>query len=199
MADDFKIVSNGKQSEINNIEKEKNGGNGENGKVIDEANYKIKGPRENGPTAVGRGGDPFFRRIQATREQLLELMDETQTVQDWIQRESCNNAALACLEELGLKEIYFKMKDGFAEYGKISLMGFKTPMGVEIPRLKIYDTNGEVLEVLTGPMAMDELNRRALAYKESLNKYEALPLEGNAPIEEGVIADYSGNPDDYTT
>ncbi len=199
MADDFKIVSNGQQSEINNIEKEKNGGNGENGKVIDEANYKIKGPRENGPTAVGRGGDPFFRRIQATREQLLELMDETQTVQDWIQRESCNNAALACLEELGLKEIYFKMKDGFAEYGKISLMGFKTPMGVEIPRLKIYDTNGEVLEVLTGPMAMDELNRRALAYKESLNKYEALPLEGNAPIEEGVIADYSGNPDDYTT
>jgi len=196
MADDFKIVSGGQQNpEVSS--KEQN--NGEQGKIIDEANYRIKGPRENGPTAVGRGGDPFFRRIQATREQLLELMDETQTVQDWIQRERCNNAALACLEEIGLKDIYFEMKDGFEGYGKIALMGFKTPTGVEIPRLKVYDTNGEVLEVLTGPMAINELNRRALAYKESLNKYEAVPLEGNAPVEEGIIADYSGNPDDYTT
>ena len=47
-------------------------------------------------------------------------------------------------------------------------MGFKTPSGVEIPRLKIYDTEGEVLEVLTGPMAMDELNKRALAKNISI-------------------------------
>ena len=73
-------------------------------------------------------------------------------------------------------------------------MGFKTPQGVEIPRLKIYDKNGEVLQVLTGPMAIDELNKRALAYKES--KYEALPMQEE---NSGVIEDYSGNPEDYIT
>ena len=168
------------------------------GKVIDEANYRVHAPRENGPTAVGRGGDPLFRRISATREQLFELMEETQTVQDWVQRETCNNVALACLENENLKEIYFEIKDGFGEYGRISLMGFKTPGGVEIPRLKIYDVNGEVLEVLTGPMAIDEINKRALAYRNSQNGYEEVPLEGNAPIESGIIADYTGNPDDYS-
>ena len=30
------------------------------GKVIDEANYRVHAPRESGPTAVGRGGDPLF-------------------------------------------------------------------------------------------------------------------------------------------
>lgn len=84
-------------------------------------------------------------------------MEETQTVQDWVQRETSNNVALACLDNENLKEIYYEIKDGFEsadkKYGKISLMGFKTPSGVEIPRLKIYDTEGEVLEVLTGPMA----------------------------------------------
>jgi len=169
------------------------------GKVIDEANYRIRGPREKGPSAVGRGGDPLFKRISATREQLLELMEETQTVQDWVQRETCNNVALTCLENENLKEAYFQIKDGFGEYGRISLMGFKTPMGVEIPRLKIYDTNGDVIEVLTGPLAIDELNRRILAYKNTVNNYEALPIGGNEPMEEAVIADYSGNPDDYTT
>ena len=164
-------------------------------KVIDEANYKTYAPREKGPSAVGKGGDPLFRRINATKEQLLELMEETQTVQDWIQRETSNNVALACLDNENLKEIYFAIKDGFGEYGKISLMGFKTPSGVEIPRLKIYDTNGEVIEVLTGPLAIDELNKRALAYKESQNGYESLPFEPEA--ETGVIGDYSGNPDDY--
>ncbi len=165
-------------------------------RVIDEANYKIHAPREKGPTAIGRGGDPLFRRINASKEQLLELMEETQTVQDWVQRETSNNVALACLNDANLKEIYYEIKDGFGEYGKISLMGFKTPSGVEIPRLKIYDTNGEVIEVLTGPLAIDELNKRALAYKESKGGYEALPFEPER--EEGVIADYSGNPDDYT-
>ena len=169
------------------------------GKVIDEANYRIRGPREKGPSAVGRGGDPLFKRISATREQLLELMEETQTVQDWVQRETCNNVALSCLENENLKEAYFQIKDGFGEYGKISLMGFKTPMGIEIPRLKIYDTNGDVIEVLTGPLAIDELNRRALAYKNAIHNYEALPIEGNEPVEQVVIGDYSGNPDDYTT
>ena len=76
-------------------------------------------------------------------------------------------------------------------------MGFKTPQGVEIPRLKIYDKDGEVLEVLTGPMAMDELNKRALAYRNSMQDYETLPTQLNNS--EGVIADYSGNPDDYIT
>ena len=128
-------------------------------RVIDEANYRIHAPRESGPTAVGKGGDPLFRRIRASKDQLLELIEETQTVQDWIQRETCNNVALSCLDNENLKEIYYEIKDGFGEYGKISLMGFKTPSGVEIPRLKVYDTNGEVLEVLTGPMAMDELNK----------------------------------------
>jgi len=70
-------------------------------------------------------------------------------------------------------------------------MGFKTPQGVEIPRLKILDTNGDVIEVLTGNMAMDELNKRALAYRESTKDYIG-------DIEEtAVIQDYSGNPDDY--
>lgn len=162
------------------------------GKVIDEANYKIRAPRESGPTAVGRGGDPLFRRIRATKEQLMELMEETQTVQDWVQRETSNNVALNCLENEDLKEVYFEIKDGFGEYGRISLMGFKTPSGVEIPRLKIYDTNGEVIEVLTGPMAIDELNKRALAYRNAKNGYEAVPFEGNAPVENCVIEDYAG-------
>lgn len=166
------------------------------GKIIDEAAYRIHAPREKGPTAIGRGGDPLFRRISATKEQLLELMEETQTVQDWVQRETSNNVALACLDNENLKEIYYEIKDGFGEYGKISLMGFKTPSGVEIPRLKVYDKNGEVLEVLTGPMAIDELNKRAIAYRESLQDYETIQ---DAPSEEGMIADYSGNPDDYLT
>ncbi len=165
------------------------------GKIIDEANYRIHAPQEKGPTAIGRGGDPLFRRIRASKEQLLELMEETQTVQDWIQRETCNNVALSCLDNENLKEIYYEIKDGFGEYGKISLMGFKTPSGVEIPRLKIYDTNGEVLEVLTGPMAMEELNKRALAYRESLKEYEDMPAQNENTA--GVIPDYSGNPDDY--
>lgn len=168
--------------------------NPQGGKVIDEANYQIRAPRQYGPAAVGRGGDPLFRNIRATKEQLIELLDETTTVQDWVQRETCNNVALSCLNNENLKEVYYEIKDGFGEYGPIMLMGFKTPQGVEIPRLKVLDTNGEVLEVLTGPMAIDELNRRALAYRESKNGYEALDL----PEEESVaIADYTGNPDDY--
>lgn len=188
MSDDFRVEKN-QNLPVNN--------DNSKGRVIDEANYRIHAPREKGPTAVGRGGDPLFRRINATKEQLLELMEETQTVQDWVQRETCNNVALSCLNSENLKEIYYEIKDGFGEYGKISLMGFKTPSGVEIPRLKIYDTDGEVMEVLTGPMAIDELNKRALAYKESLTNYEAMPVQNDT--ETGMIADYSGNPDDYTT
>ena len=201
MSEDYKIIKNPVNTAAAETQSSQQEGTG--GKVIDEANYKIRGPRENGPTAVGRGGDPLFVRIRATREQLLELMEETQTVQDWVQRETCNNAAISCLEEEDLKEDYFAIKDGFVSskgsYGKISLMGFKTPTGVEIPRLKVYDTNGEVLEVLTGPMAIDEIKTRVLAYKSSMNQYEAVPLEGNAPEEEVAIADYTGNPDDYLT
>ena len=192
MSEEFRVEKSGTNQE-GAIQNNSQGG----GKVIDEANYRIQAPRENGPTAVGRGGDPLFRRIRASKEQLLELMEETQTVQDWVQRETSNNVALACLDNADLKEIYYAIKDGFGDYGKISLMGFKTPTGVEIPRLKVYDKNGEVIEVLTGPMAMDELNKRALAYKESQKNYESLPEQENEHA--GVIADYSGNPDDYTT
>ncbi len=191
MSEDFRVEKN--QSPQN--QPEVNNNNNGQGKIIDEANYRIHAPREKGPTAIGRGGDPLFRRINASREQLLELMEETQTVQDWIQRETSNNVALSCLDNENLKEIYYEIKDGFGEYGKISLMGFKTPSGVEIPRLKVYDTNGEVLEVLTGPMAIDELNKRALAYRESLKDYEEMPAQND--VTAGIIQDYSGNPEDY--
>lgn len=194
MSEDFRVEKN--QNPQNQPEVNNNNNNGQ-GKIIDEANYRIHAPREKGPTAIGRGGDPLFRRINASREQLLELMEETQTVQDWIQRETSNNVALSCLDNENLKEIYYEIKDGFGEYGKISLMGFKTPSGVEIPRLKVYDTNGEVLEVLTGPMAIDELNKRALAYRESLKDYEEMPAQIGEETA-GIIPDYSGNPDDYT-
>lgn len=165
-------------------------------KIIDEANYSYQAPRPSGPSVVGKGGDPLFMNIRATKAQLEELLDETTTVQDWVQRETCNNVALACLNNENLKEIYFEIKDGFGEYGPITLMGFKTPQGVEIPRLKILDKNGEVLEVLTGPMAMDELNKRALAYKASKSNYEVLDLPEE--VGEAVIADYSGNIEDYS-
>ena len=74
-------------------------------------------------------------------------------------------------------------------------MGFKNPQGVEIPRLKILDTDGEVIEVLTGPLAIDELNKRALAYKESKSGYEVLEEIQDEAV---VIQDYSGNPEDYS-
>lgn len=178
------------------VEKNNNGTTqrGEN-RVIDESNYRIHAPRQKGPSAVGKGGDPLFRNIWATKEQLKDLLDETSTVQDWVQRETCNNVALACLNNENLKDIYYEIKDGFGDYGPIILMGFKTPQGVEIPRLKILDKDGNVMDVLTGPMAMDELNKRALAYKESQNGYEPLDMQE----ETAIISDYSGNPDDYIT
>ena len=184
--DNFKVVKN-QEEQI--TPENSNEGN----KVIDEANYKIRGPKQHGPTAIGKGGDPLFRRITATKEQLLELMEETGTVQDWVQRETCNNVALSCLENEDLKEIYFSIKDGFGEYGKISLMGYKTPTGVEIPRLKIYDTSGEVIEVLTGPMAIDELNKRALAYKNIINNYEEIPVENIVEENSIAIQDYNAS------
>ena len=165
-------------------------------RIIDETNYSYQAPRPMGPAAIGRGGDPLFMNVRASKAQLEELLDETTTVQDWVQRETCNNVALACLNNENLKEIYFEIKDGFGEYGPIMLMGFKTPQGVEIPRLKIIDKNGDVLEVLTGPMAMDELNKRALAYKESKSGYEVLDLPEEENV--GAIADYSGNIEDYS-
>ena len=101
-------------------------------KIIDEANYSCPAPMPMpmGPAAIGRGGDPLFRNIRATKAQLEELLEETTTVQDWIQRETSNNVALACLNNENLKEIYFEIKDGFADYGPMILMGFKTPQGI---------------------------------------------------------------------
>ncbi len=189
MADDFKV-------EKNNINNSSSQGNiSGDRKIIDEANYRIRAPRESGPTAVGRGGDPLFRRINASKEQLLELMEETQTVQDWVQRETSNNVAISCLNNENLTDIYYQIKDGFGEYGKISLMGFKTPSGVEIPRLKIYDTDGEVIEVLTGPLAIEELNKRALAFKQIQNNYEKIdvsPQESDNNIINIPIDEYLG-------
>ena len=159
-------------------------------KIIDEANYRIHAPKQSGPSAIGKGGDPLFMNIRASKTQLEELLDETTTVQDWVQRETSNNVALACLNNENLKEMYFAIKDGFGEYGPILLMGFKNPQGVEIPRLKILDKNGDVIEVLTGPMAIDELNRRALAYKAIGSQYEEIT---DAPDEIGTeIQDYKG-------
>ena len=172
------------------------------GRIIDEASYRAPvAPRQPGPAAIGKGGDPLFRRIRATKEQLTELLDETTTVQDWIQRETCNNVALACLDNENLKEVYFQIKDGFGEYGPLLLMGFKTPQGVEIPRLKLLDNNGEVIEVLTGPLAIEELNKRALAYQESKQGYEAIevmPEEELSEVPVGEISDYTGNIEEYS-
>ena len=164
-------------------------------KVIDETNYSFQAPLPKGPAAVGRGGDPLFMNIRATKAQLQELLDETTTIQDWVQRETCNNVALACLNNENLKEVYFEIKNGFGEYGPIMLMGFKTPQGVEIPRLKIMDKNGEVIQVLTGPSAIDEINKRALAFQASQQQYEVLDL----PEEQmgAVIEEYTGELKEY--
>ena len=158
-------------------------------KVIDETNYSFQAPLPSGPAAVGRGGDPLFMNIRATKAQLQELLDETTTIQDWVQRETCNNVALACLNNENLKEVYFEIKDGFGEYGPIMLMGFKTPQGVEIPRLKIMDKNGDVQQVLTGPNVIEELNKRALAYKSFQKGYEVLDI----PVDENFaeLQEYS--------
>lgn len=164
-------------------------------KIIDETNYNYQVPRVSGPVAVGKGGDPLFRNIRATKAQLEELLEETTTVQDWIQRETSNNVALSCLNNENLKDVYFEIKDGFGDYGPILLMGFKTPQGVEIPRLKILDKNGNVQEVLTGPLVIDELNKRALAFQEFSKGYEILDLPDE--VGEAVIADYTGNITDY--
>ena len=113
MEDDFKVIKNSDNSSEENQKQSENNDSNQpaGGKIIDEANYKIRGPREKGPTVVGRGGDPLFRRISATKEQLLELMEETSTVQDWVQRETCNSVALNCLENEELKD---KVKLTFA-------------------------------------------------------------------------------------
>ena len=80
-------------------------------------------------------------------------------------------------------------------------MGLKTPQGVEIPRLKLLDFEGNVLQVLTGPLAIDELNKRANAYNETLQPYEVLQnVEEVTEVLQDtpeLIADYSGNPEDY--
>ena len=142
-------------------------------KVINEGDYNYQIPKQSGPSAIGKGGDPFFRNVHFSQEQIDELLEETVTLQDWVQRETSNNVALSCLDNQNLREIYFEIKDGFGEYGPMMLMGFKTPQGVEIPRLKLLDSNGDVLEVLTGDMAIDELNKRALAFRESTKDYDA--------------------------
>jgi hypothetical protein len=142
-------------------------------RVIDESDYSVpQQPQRTSKAIIGKGGDPLFRNIRATKEELLELLDETTTIQDWIQRETSNNVALSCLDNENLKEIYYEIKHGFGDYGPIVLMGFKSPLGVEIPRLKVYNKTGDVVEVLTGPMAIDEINRRATEYRKLLVNQE---------------------------
>ena len=169
-------------------------------RVINETDYQFHAPKENGPACIGKGGDPLFRNIRASKEQLTELLDETTAVQDWIQRETCNNIALSCLDNENLKEVYFEIKDGFDDYGPITLMGFKTPQGVEIPRLKICDKKGNVIQVLTGPLAIEELNKRADAYKKSQHTYEEIIIGTEDEQEDTntvTIQDYSGNAEEY--
>ena len=57
------------------------------------------------------------------------------------------------------------------------------------------DKEGEVVQVLTGPLAIEELNKRALAYNESQNYYETLDLPEEDNV--GVISDYTGHIEDY--
>lgn len=144
-------------------------------KIIDEANYQAGNmqpmPSNNAPI-LGKGGDSLFMNIRASSVQLQELLEETTTLQDLIQRDSCNKVALTCLNNENLKNIYFEIKDGFGDIGPMILMGFKTPLGVEIPRLKLLDKNGNVLEILSGPAAIEEISRRAIIYQNTnLNNY----------------------------
>ena len=168
--------------------------NEQNQRIIDESNYAIQLPQEKGPAAVGKGGDPFFRNIVASKEQLINLIEETQVVQDWIQRENSNNAAIAFLEKENLREAYDTIKNGFGNYGKILLMGFKTPTGVEIPRLKIYSPEGDVLDIISGPMVSEEINRRINEYNDISQSYEQVEevLEDNDAIINSEISEYSG-------
>ena len=166
---------------------------------INESNYRIQAPRENGPSVIGRGGDPLYRTINASKDQIEELLKETETIQDWVNRESGNNVAINCLENENLRELFNEFKNGFGEYGRVSLMGFKNPQGVEIPRLKIFDKEDNVIDILTGYMAIVELNKRDDAYRESLKNYEEIPHLASEAVSKEVIEDYSGNPDDYTT
>ena len=186
-------MSDGELNKNDNMQPENESNvNASDGKVIDESNYRFHSPREKGPTVIGKGGDPFFKRINATKEQIQELMEETQVVQDWVQRETCNNVALACLDNENLREGYFQIKDGFGEYGRISLMGYKNPLGVEIPRLKIYGLDGEVQEVLTGPLAIAEIAKRVSEFNNI--QYETLPQDIDEQAENVYIEDYEGNP-----
>ena len=174
-------------------------------KSLDADDSKYSAPKETtyrykkGDVKVGKGGDTYIssENLCATKEDINELNEETAMLQDWVRREEGNGVAIDCLESENLKEDYYKIKGGFAEYGPIILMGYKTPQGVPIPRLKIMDKNGEVLDVLTGPAVIEELNKRALAYKNFENGYEALPVEMAETNVDGVIADYTGNIEDY--
>ena len=165
-------------------------------KIIDETNYSYSVPLPNGPAAVGRGGDSLFLNIRASKTQLKELLDETTLLQDWIQKQTCNNVALSFLDNENLKEVYFEMKDGFNEYGPMVLMGFKTPQGVEIPRLKLLNKEGEVVSVLTGPAALAEISKRAHEFWNSNSAHEV--VESAEQIVSEEIVDYSGNAADYT-
>lgn len=164
-------------------------------RIIDETNYQQMIPAQRGPAAVGRGGDPLFKNIYAPKEQIQELLEETMIVQDWVQKETCNNVALTLLNKENLKDMYYKIKDGFGEYGPIVLMGYKTPQGVEIPRLKVMNTDGEVLNIITGPMVLDEIIKRVDAYKELFDNTNYEQIEDSEAAV--AIEDYSGNPDDY--
>ena len=134
--------------------------------------------------------------IRASKTQLKELLDETTLLQDWIQKQTCNNVALSFLDNENLKEVYFEMKDGFNEYGPMVLMGFKTPQGVEIPRLKLLNKEGEVVSVLTGPAALAEISKRAHEFWNSNSAHEV--VESAEQIVSEEIVDYSGNAADYT-
>ena len=97
MANDFRVDKGQVTPQQNNNEVQQNA-NGGGGKIIDEANYRIHAPRESGPTAIGRGGDPLFRGISATKAQLDELNKETADIQNWVNRQDSNDVAKNCLK-----------------------------------------------------------------------------------------------------
>lgn len=162
-------------------------------RVIKEEDYAIPAQMENAPTAIGKGGDPLFKTMHVAKEDLLKLIEETQVVQDWVQKEISNNVAISYLKSENLLDAYNTIKNGFGDYGRILLMGFKSPTGAEIPRLKIFSPDGNVLQVISGPMVSVEINKRLSEYNNLFNTYEQIEEileEDNTQIITSEISDY---------
>ena len=103
--------------------------NQQSGKVIDEANYRIRAPRQNGPAAVGRGGDPLFRNIRATKEQLIEKLVNFKGVPQELELPSAPKQFIQYLEEDNRPQVALDVD-------------YEKGMGVSVGRLRedtVYD------------------------------------------------------------